>query len=105
MTLMFFLLQEEHDDSSALIGDNTKTELTSGDTGSGTKRKRNSYSDSPHKLRCQYCPRAFPWISSLKRHLLTHTGTIIHHAVIISWINSRIFTRFVILVIVESSLI
>lgn len=38
------------------------------------KRKRNSYADSPHKLRCPYCPRAFPWISSLKRHILTHTG-------------------------------
>ena len=41
------------------------------------KRKRNSYADSPHKLRCPYCPRAFPWISSLKRHILTHTGMII----------------------------
>ena len=38
------------------------------------KKKRNSYADSPHKLRCPYCPRAFPWISSLKRHILTHTG-------------------------------
>jgi uncharacterized Zn-finger protein len=41
---------------------------------SSLKRKRNSYADSPHKLRCPYCPRAFPWISSLKRHILTHTG-------------------------------
>ena len=39
-----------------------------------TKRKRNSYADSPHKLQCPYCPRAFPWVSSLKRHILTHTG-------------------------------
>jgi hypothetical protein len=45
------------------------------DMGEGSiKRKRNSYADSPHKLRCPYCPRAFPWISSLKRHILTHTG-------------------------------
>lgn len=42
-------------------------------SGSG-KKKRNSYADSPHKLTCPYCPRAFPWISSLKRHILTHTG-------------------------------
>ena len=41
---------------------------------SSAKKKRNSYADSPHKLRCPYCTRAFPWISSLKRHILTHTG-------------------------------
>ncbi|XP_046558917.1 LOW QUALITY PROTEIN: ras-responsive element-binding protein 1-like [Haliotis rubra] len=28
----------------------------------------------PHKLACPYCPRSFPWVSSLNRHLLTHTG-------------------------------
>ena len=38
------------------------------------KKKRNSYADSPHRLVCPYCPRAFPWISSLNRHILTHTG-------------------------------
>ena len=38
------------------------------------KKKRNSYADSPHKLSCPFCPRAFPWVSSLTRHLLTHTG-------------------------------
>ena len=38
------------------------------------KKKRNSYADSPHKLECPYCPRAFPWVSSLNRHILTHTG-------------------------------
>ncbi|ESO03665.1 hypothetical protein HELRODRAFT_112077 [Helobdella robusta] len=35
---------------------------------------KSSYSDSPHKLMCCYCPRTFPWASSLGRHLLTHIG-------------------------------
>lgn len=39
-----------------------------------TKTKKNSYSDSPHKHVCPHCYRAFPWESSLKRHVLTHTG-------------------------------
>ncbi|CAE1293120.1 RREB1 [Acanthosepion pharaonis] len=38
------------------------------------KKKRNSYADSPHKLKCPHCPRHFPWASSLNRHILTHTG-------------------------------
>ncbi|CAL1532376.1 unnamed protein product [Lymnaea stagnalis] len=41
---------------------------------SPAKKKRNSYADSPHKFSCPYCPRCFPWLSSLNRHLLTHTG-------------------------------
>ncbi|XP_005101567.2 uncharacterized protein LOC101861292 [Aplysia californica] len=41
---------------------------------SPAKKKRNSYADSPHKFTCPYCPRCFPWLSSLNRHLLTHTG-------------------------------
>ncbi|GFR78995.1 Ras-related protein RIC1 [Elysia marginata] len=41
---------------------------------SPAKKKRNSYADSPHKFSCPYCSRCFPWLSSLNRHLLTHTG-------------------------------
>ncbi|CAN0328572.1 unnamed protein product [Lampetra planeri] len=37
--------------------------------------KRNTYSNSVHRLKCPHCPRLFPWISSLQRHMLTHTGT------------------------------
>ncbi|XP_076827244.1 ras-responsive element-binding protein 1 isoform X2 [Brachyhypopomus gauderio] len=39
-----------------------------------SKGKKNAYSNSVQKLTCPYCPRVFPWASSLQRHMLTHTG-------------------------------
>ena len=51
-----------------------KSDPTNQDKNPPIKKKRNSYADSPHKLSCPFCPRAFPWVSSLTRHLLTHTG-------------------------------
>nr|XP_033790644.1 ras-responsive element-binding protein 1 isoform X2 [Geotrypetes seraphini] len=39
------------------------------------KGKRNSYSNSLQKIICPYCPRVFPWASSLQRHMLTHTDS------------------------------
>ncbi|KAL4623444.1 ras-responsive element-binding protein 1 [Arapaima gigas] len=39
-----------------------------------TKGKKNAYSSSLQKMTCPYCPRVFPWASSLQRHMLTHTG-------------------------------
>ncbi|KAM3928660.1 ras-responsive element-binding protein 1 isoform 2-T3 [Leptodactylus fuscus] len=44
------------------------------DSGEDKKTKRNSYSNSLQKITCPYCPRVFPWASSLQRHMLTHTG-------------------------------
>lgn len=44
------------------------------DSGEDKKAKRNSYSNSLQKITCPYCPRVFPWASSLQRHMLTHTG-------------------------------
>lgn len=38
------------------------------------ERKKSAYSAAPHKIPCPYCPRKFPWTSSLNRHILTHTG-------------------------------
>ncbi|XP_051556635.1 ras-responsive element-binding protein 1 isoform X3 [Myxocyprinus asiaticus] len=38
------------------------------------KGKKNAYSNSVQKMTCPYCPRLFPWASSLQRHMLTHTG-------------------------------
>lgn len=38
------------------------------------KGKKNAYSNSVQKMTCPFCPRLFPWASSLQRHMLTHTG-------------------------------
>ncbi|MBN3308030.1 RREB1 protein, partial [Amia calva] len=39
-----------------------------------SKAKKNAYSNSLQKMTCPFCPRVFPWASSLQRHMLTHTG-------------------------------
>ncbi|XP_018123260.1 ras-responsive element-binding protein 1 isoform X3 [Xenopus laevis] len=44
------------------------------DSGEDKRGKRNSYSNSLQKITCPFCPRVFPWASSLQRHMLTHTG-------------------------------
>ncbi|NXW95382.1 RREB1 protein, partial [Alopecoenas beccarii] len=37
--------------------------------------KRNAYSECLQNIPCPYCPRVFPWASSLQRHMLTHTDS------------------------------
>lgn len=49
-------------------------ECSESDGGEHRERKRSSYTDSPNSVACPYCSRKFPWTSSLRRHILTHTG-------------------------------
>ena len=37
-------------------------------------KKKSAYSLAPNRVSCPYCFRKFPWTSSLRRHVLTHTG-------------------------------
>ncbi|CAH1163646.1 unnamed protein product [Phaedon cochleariae] len=37
-------------------------------------KKKSAYSLAPNRVSCPYCSRKFPWTSSLRRHILTHTG-------------------------------
>ncbi|XP_051241674.1 ras-responsive element-binding protein 1 isoform X2 [Dicentrarchus labrax] len=52
----------------------TKEEVKTAAVAPQSKGKKNAYSNSVQKMTCPFCPRVFPWASSLQRHMLTHTG-------------------------------
>ena len=71
----YFKTQDDTSDSQ------TKDDLEGEGSEEGDRKKvgdagekMSAYSSAPHKIACPFCARKFPWESSLKRHILTHTG-------------------------------
>ncbi|KAM7350472.1 zinc finger protein pebbled [Cochliomyia hominivorax] len=67
----------EPSDEDGLVASSASESNNSGaeDTVSTEKpKKKSAYSLAPNRVHCPYCQRMFPWSSSLRRHILTHTG-------------------------------
>ena len=65
----YFTSGSQDEDSSHVKEDNESNSDTD-----CKEEKKSAYSSAPHKISCPFCSRKFPWESSLKRHILTHTG-------------------------------
>ncbi|XP_075236329.1 uncharacterized protein LOC142333225 [Lycorma delicatula] len=78
--------ENSEEDEEGLVAGSTSEGNNSGsdenrsesDTAGGSVRKgekkKSAYSLAPNRVSCPYCFRKFPWSSSLRRHVLTHTG-------------------------------
>ncbi|XP_045505492.1 ras-responsive element-binding protein 1-like isoform X2 [Colias croceus] len=71
---------DEEEDEEGLVASTSEGNVSGSDENKSESdtnqppKKKSAYSLAPNRVSCPYCHRKFPWSSSLRRHVLTHTG-------------------------------